>query len=694
MASVKHSICDICTPGVHCGVNVIVEDGKIQRIEGREDFPPNFGTLCVKGAVGRQYVMREDRIKTPMRRVGEKGSGKFEPISWEEAIKTIAEQFNASKAKYGPEATAFVCGYAKWFRSFFQRLAYAFGSPNYITESSTCHKSNVLAGTCVFGSNAMPDAANAKLVILWGYDVFSKNVHMGKKFLDLKEQGVRFIVIDARKSAVADRLADVYIRPRLGTDGAIALAMANYLIETGLYDKEFVEKYVHGFEQFREYVKEFTLKKAEEISGVPADVIRETAEAFAKTDPSVICVGNGMPHRTNGFNNVRAILCLEAICGRFDRPGTMKPGSGPMTFAYGAAGFRSKEPEFLYELKPQNGVKAVGEEKFPLFVEKISEGQGMELARQILSEKPYPIKTAFFAGVNSMMYPDTAKFMEAVSKLDFVAASDLFWTDACRAADIVLPACSSFERSEIKCYAGKLLYYTKPAIEPLYESRPDTDMFFDLARTLKLDDKLITSDYDTCARFILEEASGIEDWEAFRESDVPVKAPNAKVMPWGSALENGVRTPSGKIELYSEIIAAYGRDEMNPLPTYNENNDSADPAVYDMVICTGARNQNAIHSRLHGCEWTRSLRPLVSVDINPDDAKRLQIGQDDKVRISTPVGSIELFANITPSAGKGELQLYHGYKEANANGILDSEMLDPYVGFPSYKQFRCRIEKI
>lgn len=694
MASVKHSICDICTPGVHCGVNVIVEDGKIQRIEGREDFPPNFGTLCVKGAVGRQYVMREDRIKTPMRRVGEKGSGEFEAISWAEAINTIAEKFNESKAGFGPEATAFVCGYAKWFRAFFQRLAYAFGSPNYITESSTCHKANVLANTCVFGSNVLPDTNGAKLIILWGYDAFTKNVTMGKRFLDQKETGVRFVVIDSRKTATADKLADVYVRPRLGTDGAIALAMANYLIEAGLYDKEFVEKYVHGFEAFRDLTKEFTLERAEQISKVPASVIKDIAEEFAKTDPSVICIGNGMPHRTNGFNNLRAILAVEAICGRFDRPGTLRPGSGPMTFAYSSAGFRSREPEFMYSLKPEGGAFDVGKERFPLFVDKIKEAQGMDLTRQICSGEPYPIKTAFFAGVNSMMYPDTEKFMEAVSKLDFVAASDLFWTDACRAADIVLPVCSSFERSEIKCYAGSLMYYTKPAIEPLYDSRPDTDIFFDLARALKLEDELITSDYDTCARWMLEEASGLESWEAFRESDEPVKAPNAGARPWGEALEKGVNTPTGKIELYSETVAAYGRDEMNPLPVYLENEDRADPAVYDMVMCGGARIQNAIHSRLHDCEWARSLRPLASVDINLEDAKRLQIARGDRVRISTPTGKIELFANITPSCGKGELQLFHGYKEANVNSILDGEMLDPYTGFPSYKQFRCRIEKI
>ena len=691
---IRHSICDICSPGIHCGVDCYVKEDRILKLEGTPGFIPNQGTLCTKGASGRQYAYRKDRIQHPMKRVGPRGSGKFEPITWDEAFRITAENLNKSKADYGPESTMFLCGYTKWFRTFFHRLAYSFGSPNYVTESSTCFQSGVIANLCTFGSNCMPDIAASKLLIIWGYDAFTKDVHTGRNIMNFKDKGGKVILIDPRKGPMADQLADIYIRPRLGTDGMLAHAMAGHIISQGLYDREFVDKYVYGFDRYTEYVSGITPEAASEETGVPADDIRMIAELFAQTDPSTILTGNGLAHRTNGFNNIRAILALMAICGRYDRPGTLKPGTGPLTFCYSPGGFMSKEPMFINSRKPKNAPAEIGRSKYPLFVDKLNEGQGMEAARQILSGRPYPIRTAFLAGVNARMYPDTNQFRKALKSLDFIAASDLFWTECCEMADIVFPACTSYERSEVKCYINKLIYYTKPAIEPLYDSRTDYEIFSGLANALDLDDDLLRGDYDNCARFILQEGSGIEDWEAFRANEKPIPVPNARMYEWGTNRSKGVRTPTGKIELYSETIAAYNRSEMNPLPVYYANMDNADPEEYDMTMCSGARNPGMIHSRLHGCDWPRSLRPEAMVDINPADAKRLGICQGDTVRISTPISSITTLANITGSANIGELQMFHGYEEANINQIIDSTVLDPYTGYPSFKQFRCRLEKV
>ena len=687
---IKHTMCDICTPGPQCGIDAYIKDGKVIKVEGTKGFPSNDGKLCTKGASNRQYIYRQDRIKSPMRRTGPKGSGEFEPISWDEAYREIAAQLNRLKQRYGPESVAFVCGYSKWFRPFLQRLAFSFGSPNYMTESSACYRATVVSSKCVFGVPVITDLRNTKLFIAWGSNPFINMYPLGRGLMDFKEHGGKVVVIDPRNTQAAQKLADIYLRPRIGTDGALAHAMAKLIIENGWCDDEFIQKYVYGFEQYRDYVMQFDLDTAERITGVPAGDIRKVAELFAKTDPSVINPSNAITHRTNGCNNYRAILSLMAITGRFDRSGTCYPDYE--TYCHSDGGFRSLEEQFVDEVRPQTDKKGVGWDRFPLWADMVDEAQGMHLAAQILTGEPYPIRGMLGLGVNTRMYPDTRRFVKALSQLEFFAADDIFWTEACRYADIVLPASTSFERSEVKCYAGRFINYTKPVIAPVHDNRSDTDIICDLANALDLEDDLLRSGYDKCLQYIMSPA-GIEDWEAFRMHDGPILVPKRAPYQIGSMLASGqVPTPTGKIQMYSEAVAKYPHSD--PLPVYQEGDDGVDPAKYPFVMCAGARLPNAVHTRVHKCSWPRALRPDVSVDINPADAERLGISQGDGVELSTHVASIQVKANVTELTNQGELQMYHGYEEANINDLIDADHLDPYTGFPGYKQFRCALKKV
>ena len=687
---IKHTMCDICTPGMQCGVDAYVKDGKIIKIEGTKGFPSNDGKLCTKGAAGRQFVYRQDRIHSPMRRRGARGSDDFEPISWDEALGEIARRFNGIKRQYGPEAAVFMCGYPKWFRPFLQRLAFSFGSPNYMTESSACNRGEVMSQRCVFGATTLGDIRNTKLLIAWGSNPFVNAFPGGQALRKLKERGGKIIVIDPRNTQTAQKLADIYLRPRLGTDGALAHAMARVIIENGWTDDGFIEKYVHGYDRYREYVMKFDLETAEKITGVPAADIYRVAELFAATDPALINPSNAITHRTNGFNNYRAILSLMAITGRYDRPGTRFPEQD--TFCHSNGGFTSLEREFINQVRPKTDKKAVGLERFPLWGDLVDEGQGMHLATQILTGEPYPLRAALCLGVNTRMYPDTPRFVKAMDRLDFVAAADIFWTEACRHADIVLPVSTSFERGEIKCYAGRFINYTKPAIAPVWDNRPDVDIICDLAKLLDMDDPLLASGYDECMRYIMS-PGGIQDWEAFKDHDGPIPVPNSRPYEMGSTLGGGpLNTPTGKIELYSEAVAKY--PHLDPLPIYRSSDDDADPGRYPFVMCSGARLPNAIHTRMHTCGWTRALRPDASVDINPADAQALDIRAGDGVEVYTPVGSIQVKANVTELTNVGELQMYHGYEEANVNRLIGADHLDKHTGFPGYKQFRCAIRKL
>jgi anaerobic selenocysteine-containing dehydrogenase len=294
--------------------------------------------------------------------------------------------------------------------------------------------------------------------------------------------------------------------------------------------------------------------------------------------------------------------------------------------------------------------------------------------------------------VNTRIFPEPAKFREALQKLDFIFATDLFWTDMCSYADIVLPVCSSLERSEVKCYPGGNYYYTSPAIEPLYESRDDVAVMTELAKRLCSEDQVLCAGYHESIKYMFREIA--DEVEEAKASGRPVHSRAFRPYIPGTYLKNGPETATGKLELYSELIARIDPSyRLDPLPVYYDSNHGVDPEKYPFVLMTGARLPHTIHSRAHKVPWLRSLRPDPSVDINPADAERLGICQGDPVRLYTETGEIHVRANVTEVANQGELHMIHGYEEANASDLISWEYLDPYSGFPSYKQLRCAIGK-
>ena len=264
--TVKKSICAICDPAPLCGLDLYLKDGKIIKVEGSENHPANQGTLCAKGAATRQYIYHEDRIKEPLKRTGPRGSGQFAPISWDEALDTIATKFNRLKKENGPESVAFFSGFSKHFRPYLKRLAHSFGSPNYLTESSTCYQAVVLAQTLVFGVATIPDIRNTRCLLIWSANPFHSNPNGAKALIKAKENGTKIMVVDPRNTPTSD-LADIHLQLKPGTDGALALSMANVIINESLYDRDFVSSYTHGFEEFKEYVQLFPPEKGEELTG-------------------------------------------------------------------------------------------------------------------------------------------------------------------------------------------------------------------------------------------------------------------------------------------------------------------------------------------------------------------------------------------------------------------------------------------
>lgn len=693
---VKRTICDICCPGMHCGVDAYVKDGKVIKVEGTAEHPLNHGKLCTKGAANRQYIYREDRIKTPLRRVGQRGEGKFEPISWDEAFDEITAQLQRIKAEDGPDAVAFFSGYAKWYRQFLHRFAYSFGSINYGSECSTCYKTTVMAWEATTGAGLIgkPDMAGANTILGFALNGFYSNHLSSARFFDLKEKGTKFIIVDPRRTPATEKLADIHLQIRPGTDGALALGMAKLIIENGWQDQAFIDQYTHGYEEYRDYVMQFDLDRVSKLTGLnPDDIVRAT-ELYATNGPACIQESaSPLTHHINGFQNYRAIICLNALTGNFDRAGGQLLMEA--TFYDQIAGYHMHEHEYYLERQPKEKKKyMIGAQRFPLWAEMVDEFQAMDLSRQILEGTPYPIKAVMGFGINAKMFPDTPRMYEALKKLDFFMDVDLFMSDTAKYADIVLPACSSFERGEFKAYPGGFATFTNPVIPPLYESKSDTDIITELARRLKLDDELLKEGYEAEITYMLKGNS--VSIEQLKASDLPVYVPETKPVIPGEARKAGLNTPTGKFEFYSETVAKFKDRGLSPIPTYYEPLSDAlgTQEEFPFILITGVRLPHAIHSRLHDVPWLRSMRPTPLADMNIEDARRMGIRPGSLIRLESPAGSVEVAANPSVKIKPGEIYLYHGYREANANDLVHKDHLDPYSGFPGYKSNYCRITLI
>jgi len=553
--SVRKSICTICDPQTQCGLDVYVKDEIAVKVEGSKENPHSQGTLCSKGAATRQYVYHTDRIKTPLKRIGDKGSGEFQPISWDEALDTVAEKLNNHKAKSGPESVIFFAGYTKWMRLLLHRLAHSFGSPNYCTESSTCMRAMAMAWNLVFGTPAGPDIKNAACVLVWSANPFYSNTCLTSRLMDAKELGTKFIVVDPRLTPTA-AMADIHLQLKPGTDGALALGMANVIINEGLYDQAFVAEHTHGFNEYREYVSLFTPEYAAELTGVPADKICAAARMYAVTKPAAFMPSAApVVHHTNGVQNYRAAMSLIALTGNYDIPG----GNIVMPKGYlqVSSGFSTRDHEFAMSKAWDEMAPRVGQQRFPLWCDLVDEGQSMDIPRQIVSGTPYPINAIMAFGMNYRMWPDSEGFLETLKKLDFFVNVDLFMTDTCKYADIVLPASSSIERSELRCYPQNYIIFTQPAIEPLYDSRSDADIIFELARRLKLKDPLFDAGYEAALDWILEPA-GLTIGE-LKKRPGGMSIPNPIKQEARKYLQGGFKTPTGKVEFVSKMLEKYSQ---------------------------------------------------------------------------------------------------------------------------------------
>lgn len=690
---IRKTICAICEGGsTSCGINAYVKDGKVIKVEGMSEFPHNRGSLCAKGNSSRQYIYNKERILSPLKRTGPRGTGQFTEIGWDEAYKIIAENLLGIKGGFGAESVVFGAGYTKWLRPFAQRLALSFGSPNFATESSTCHFATKIAAKLTYGAWGQPDFTNSKCLLVWSRNLFVSATPQAKRLLAAINKGLKVIEVNPMTTHLTCH-ASLHLAPRPGTDGALALGMAHVIISEKLYDADFIARWSSGFDEFSRYASRFTPEETERITGVPEALIKAAARMFAGAGrASIMTSASPTVHHTNGVQNHRAIISLSGLTGNFDVPGGNRVV--PETWLHVGTSARTREHEFTFPTQLSNLPPRVGQDRFPVWTDVINEAQFMHLPEQIESGVPYPIKALVGFGINHRMWPGCDSFLASLEKLDFIASADLFMTDMAKMSDIVLPACSSFERSELRFYGCNHVIYTRPVIQPLGVARPDSEIIFDLARYIAPEDELLCKGYEHCLDWILEPGGlSIND---LKKHPAGISLPARELTTSPCYLANGFNTPSGKMEFHSPYLESKG---YNGLPAYTEPGLSplSTPelhADYPFVLSTGARLPMFIHSRTFRNDWTRALHPKPTVSINKSDGLRLGIENGEQVWLQTPRHKIEVKAELTNSIREGVVTIYHGWSDVEVNWLISPDYLDPISGFPGFKSLLCNISKI
>lgn len=650
MASEPRTFSTACPRNCYstCGMRVTVADGRLRRIEPHPGNRATPNGLCLKGLSYTERVASPDRLLHPLRRVP--GTSGFRRVSWDEALSTIASALAQLRERYGPQCVLYYSGSGtkgllNGVGASFWRL---FGGCT-TTYGDLCWPAGLEATRLTLGANetnAPWDLANARLIVLWGKNPAETNIHQMPFVEEALQGGATLVVVDPRRTETAER-ASLLIQPRPGTDGALALGVAHELIARGWVDFDFMSRHVHGFEAFRDLVRERTPAWAAERAEVPEAQIRRLAELLGSLRPATICAGFGMQRYTNSGQALRAILALLALTGNIGRPGAGWVFANLRTQIFGGV----KDPLDFYPPEAPDGVARVSISTALL-------GPGM------LAAHDPPLKAAWVERGNPIpQNPETTTVLRAFRALDLRVVVDEVLTDTAREADVVLPAKTFFEQADvIGAYWHDYLQLRERVLDPPGEVKPESEIYWLLARRLGVPEDAL--------RAALPEPgdAGVEAYltarlqpfpgllERLREG--PVRAPGHADVAFADLR---FATPSGRIELLSDEAAR--RWDQNPLPDYWEPLESArsgDAAAYPLHLLT-PNTKNRIHSQFGNLSAIRALEPVPLVFLCPTDAAARGIASGQRARVWNARGSLTLEARLDGGLRPGCVVIHNGW---------------------------------
>jgi formate dehydrogenase (coenzyme F420) alpha subunit len=671
--------CLVCACG--CGVTLEVEDGKVLKARGRDDHPLSHGFICPKGRALPEIVNAPDRLRTALRR---SGAG-WQEIGWDEALDEVAARLADLKTRHGAESVAVHVGEAgvgKEFTGYAQRFCQAFGTPNFSHAGAHCHTAKEMAWVYTCGALPAADYARSRCLVFWGCNPPKSYPALTRPIGEALRAGARCIVVDPLVTTLAKR-ADVHLRIRPGTDGAVALGMLHVVIRDGLYDKQFVGAWTQGFAELAERVAAYPPSRVAEIAWVSPGDLELAAHLYATSGPACISPGIAPELQTGGVQALRALACLEAITGNLDIRGGGLIGSRPPLSKVRMRDVAAPDSP------------AIGAAEFPAYYRYTRHAQANLYARAVTEEVPYRLRGLVVDAGNPLLsWPGSAAVRSAFQRLQFLAVMDMFMTDTAAVADIVLPAASFLERDEL--WGGTYLFaeprigLARRALDP-DGCHTDWELWAGLARRLGLS-----------AHFPWESEMEALDW---RLAPLSVGAAELAEMPEGlffgtweerAYTKRGFNTPSGKVELWCDRLEQLGFD---PLPDYSEPRESPlsrpDLAVeYPLVLTTGAREIGCLHSRFRNIPSLRPRMPVPLVEVHPGAAAALQLSEGQMAAVISPRGRVQAQVTFRKDIDPRVIRVPHGWSEANANLLsgCDPRELDTISGFPACRSLLARLE--
>jgi anaerobic selenocysteine-containing dehydrogenase len=783
--------CALCVS--RCGSIAVVENDRFVALEPDPSHPTGQA-LCAKGKAAPELVYHPDRLLHPLKRTRPKSDPDpgWQRISWDEALDVTASALRRLAEQHGPESVVFsmvsgstsaIADSSHWI----QRLMRAFGSPNLCGSMELCGWGRTYATRYTYGigmgvtGTPMPDIENAGCILFWGYSPTGSRLAHGTATVAALRRGARLIVVDPRNAGLANK-ADVWLRVRPGTDGALALGIANLMIERGWYDRAFVRDWTNGpllvrpdngrllrerdlssegstakfvawddvaqrplvydpvlqrydgaapalfgeykirtpegdvacrpaFDLYAELCRRYSPDVVESVCGVGRDEVEEAARLLWESRPVASYAWSGVEQQSNATQIFRAISALYALTGSFDaRGGNVLFPSVP---AANVAGDDLMSAEQLG--------RALAAQERPLGPSRWGWVTTDEVYRAILEQRPYAVRGLVGFGANLLLaHADVRRGREALAALDFFVHADLFMTPTAEMADVVLPVATPFEREALKIgfevnpAAQSLVQLRRRVVEPRGESRPDTEIVFDLACRLGLGDRFWNGDVEAACRHQLG-PSGLT-LETLRENPAGVRVAlqtrYRKYADQKDGVSNGFATPTRKIELYAETFLDHG---YRPLPEHEE------PLVGPLsrpelakrypLILTCAKSTQFCQSQHRALPSLRRRVPDPEVELHPTAAAARGIRAGDWVAIETPEGQVRARARLNERLDPQVVCGQHGWWQAcpeigapaydpfasdgaNFNLVIGNAAIDPISGSVPHRAYLCQVHPV
>lgn len=633
MTEFRTAVCPHDCPDA-CGVRVEVDGPRLLSIAGDPDHPITRGFLCGKVNRYAERVDGEQRILTPLRRIGAKGEGRFTPIGWDEALAEIAERFGEIGAQHGPES---ILPYS--YGGNCGKIGFSIGHPFFHALGASrlartiCDTAQIqgLRMTAGYGVDAdLESIVDAKLILIWGLNPVATHIHLMPLVHTARKRGARVVVIDAYRTATA-RQADTFIRVRPGTDAALALGMMRWIIAQGHHDRAFVEAHTLGFDALRTACEPYTPHHTESITGVPAEAVEALARDYAASPSAFIRLGLGLSRHSNGGMTVRTIACLPALTGAWEAQ-----GGGLLGSAWGGMWLGSKPLSTPRSADPPARTLNM-----------------VRLGEALLEANDPPVKALYVYNTNpAAIAPEQARVHEGLRRADlFTVVHEQVHTDTVDFADIVLPATTFLEHDDlVTSYGHNYVQLSRAALPARGQAKSNHETFRLLAERMGLDVPVLKLTFEGLVNLLLDSAQApgqtLDRTALFAGRPIKFNRPDK---PW----RTGLRTPSGRFEFVSQRMATMGHSPVPAfVPSPEGHVDNALRARYPLQLITPP-SQHFLNSSFGETPTGLRLEGAPRIKLHPEDAAARGLVQGDPCRAFNDRGECTLTVEITEDTAPG-----------------------------------------